>query len=224
MQFKHALLIGGLSAGFIMSASAHEITFAIGGLSSTLNSQQQYIDTTPGTGIDSRDSGSNTILGGEAALAYVWNVNSGFDIGFEFFYSYTGNNLDVYASSGALNTVNNVWGFRGLPGFHITNNTKIYVNLGYAIVDQKLDISGVDPSGHVPGFSSTSATSGSFDGGFQYGAGIETMIYNTIGIRLAYTAEESSALTLKSDNGAQKFEATPTVYSFFFGATYHFQF
>lgn len=220
MQFKHTLLASAFAASFILPATAHEITFALGGLSSSLNSQQQYIDTL--FDVDDRDSGANTTLGGEAAVGYVWNVNSGFDIGFEFFYDFV-SNLDVYSNLNALNTVDNLWGLRALPAFRITNNTKIYIDLGYAIIDQTLDISALDPSGSVPGFSSSSVKSKN-KGGFQYGAGIETMIYNTIGIRLAYTAQESEELKLSSDDGTQEFRATPTVYSFFFGATYHFQF
>lgn len=220
MQFKHTLLATILATGFILPAAAHEITFAVGGLSSTLNSEQKYTDSVSQADIHS--AGTHTSLGGEAALGYVWNVNSGFDIGFEMFYDFV-NDLQVYASYDALDTVNNVWGGRVMPAFRITNNTKIFIDLGYALIDQTLDISKVNPSGTVPGFSSTSVKSNN-KGGFQYGAGVETMIYNTIGIRLAYTVQQTAELKLSSDDGTQSFKTTPTVYDFFFGGTYHFQF
>lgn len=224
MQLKHTLLASALVAGFVLPASAHEITIALGGLGSSLSAQETFQDT--GLGIDiTRNSGQATTLGGEASAAYVWNVNSGFDIGFEFFYSFTGNNLIVYNDDGTTTTVNNIWGFRGLPAFHITNNTKIYIDLGYAIVDQTFNVANaplLDPS-----FTTTSVKS-SYQGGFQYGAGIETMIYNSIAIRLAYTAQESRSVSLSGNAGTpsadQTFSSTPTVYSFFFGGAYHFQF
>ena len=222
MQFKHTLLAAALSAGFVVQASAHEITIAAGGLGSTLNVQQSFIDTTPMTGIDIGSSGTDNGLGGEASVAYVWNVNSGFDIGFEFFYDFTGS-LSVTAPTGEVTTLNNIWGVRGLPAFRITNNTKIYIDLGYAIIDQTIDVSSIDNGAGPPGFTTTSLQSKNA-GGFQYGAGVETMIYNTIGIRLAYTAQQAAELSLASDDGVETFNSTPTVYQFFFGASYHFQF
>ncbi|MFI4957046.1 MAG: outer membrane protein [Gammaproteobacteria bacterium] len=221
MQFKHTLLAAVISSGFIMQASAHEITFALGGLGTTFNVQQEYKDTDPATAGDLNGSGTANGLGGEAALAYVWNVNSGFDIGFEFFYDFTGN-LQVKGPTNAITTLNNVWGVRALPAFRITNNTKIYIDLGYAMIDQTLDVADVVGIG-AAGFTTTSAKS-SNTGGFQYGAGIETMIYNTVGIRLAYTAQQAAKLSLSDDDGDATFSSTPTVYQFFFGGTYHFQF
>ena len=219
MQFKHTLVAAALTAGFMGTACAHEITFALGGSSATLNAEQEFIDTTPGSGIDVHSTGNDTVLGGEFAAGYVWNVNSGFDIGFEFFYDFV-SGLEVIAPSGESTTVDNIWGLRAKPAFRITNNTKIYIDLGYAIIDQTLDISNVVG---LSGFSATSAESKN-QGGFQYGAGIETMIYNTIGIRLAYDVQQSAELSLDSDDGIESFTSTPTVYTFFFGATYHFQF
>jgi opacity protein-like surface antigen len=220
MSHKHALLATLLAAGFITSASAHEITFAIGGLGSTMNAQQNY--TNHANGDDYNTSGVDGSLGGEAALAYVWNVNSGFDMGFEIFYDYVGN-LEVTEVNNAVTTINNVWGGRVLPGFKITNNTKIYVSLGYALIDQELSIKNADAISGEPVFSDTSISSTN-QGGFQYGAGIETMIYERIGLRLAYTAQESPELKLESDNKTAFFTSTATVYDFFFGLTYHFQF
>ena len=222
MQLKHTLLAAVISAGFVSQAFAHEITIAAGGLGSTLNVQQSFIDTTPITGIDVGSSGTDNSLGGEASVGYVWNVNSGFDIGFEFFYDFTGS-MSITANTGQVTTLNNVWGIRGLPAFRITNNTKIYIDLGYAIIDQTIDVSGVNDGAGPAGFTTTSLKS-SNTGGFQYGAGIETMIYNTIGIRLAYTAQEAAELSLVSDDGVESFNSTPTIYMFFFGASYHFQF
>ncbi len=215
-HFKHLLLSTALIP-FAFAAQAHEITIALGGLSSTLNSEQNFGRSAQSTDEGSHSAGTHTALGGEASLAYIWNVNSGFDLGFEFYYDFVGG-LQVEGTTGMIDTVNTMFGARALPGFKITDNTKIYINLGYGIIDQTLDISNTHPTD----FSQTSMDF-SNKGGFQYGAGVETMIYNNIGIRLAYTVQQNSEVTFESDGNKYYFTDTATVYNFFFGATYHFK-
>ncbi len=221
MQYKHALLTTILATSLTLPAAAHEITFAVGGLSSTLNALQSYIDTTPNAESNIQGSSVATSLGGEASIAYIWNVNSGLELGFEGFYDFV-SGLEVQGTLGQRTSFNNAWGARGVPAFKITNNTKIFLTMGYVIVDQTLDISDVDPA-LIPLFTTTSIESQN-QGGFQYGAGVETLIYNTLGIRIAYTAEQSAELTLESDDTLASFNSTPTVYNFFFGMTYHLPF
>jgi opacity protein-like surface antigen len=106
-----------------------------------------------------------------------------------------------------------------LPGFKITDNTKIYIDLGYNLMDQTLDVADAN---NTSGYTTYTKEMNN-QGGFQYGGGIETMIYSNIGIRLAYTVQQNSEVKFESENSTRYYASTPTVYNFFFGATYHFK-
>lgn len=216
MQSSKHISLAILAASLGFTAHAHEFAITLGGISSTLNSEQNYVFVPQTSDQGSHSSGTHTVLGGEAAVAYIWNVNNGFDIGFEFYYDFVGG-LTVEGSEHLINTVNLMYGGRVLPGFKITNNTKVYVDLGYNLMDTTMDVS----NGHTRGYVDTTKDFNN-EGAFQYGAGVETMMYKNLGLRLAYTVQQNSEMKFESDDSARYYTATPTVYNFFFGLSYHF--
>jgi len=218
-RIKHVLFA--LTASSIaLTVHAHEFTITLGGISSTLNSEQNFVTSGQSADEGAHSAGTHTSLGGEVAAAYIWNVNSGFDIGFEFYYDFV-NDLKVEGSEKMINTINLMYGGRVLPGFKITSNTKIYIDLGYNLMDATLDIS----SANNTHFSSTEMDFTN-EGSFQYGAGVETLIYKNLGLRLAYTVQQHGELKFDNDSTSspEYYEARPTVYNFFFGLSYHFPF
>ncbi len=225
MKLKHLSAAALLGAAFSLPATAHELTFGVGLLSTTLDSE--FEQTISGNTNKSYHNGSSTDLGGEIALGYVWTINRGFDMAFELFYDFNssevkqslteGTNFGLLSTGHAKHNINSVWGLRILPGFFVTTNTKIFLDVGYASIDNELSLK----SAGTTGFSKLTDSKDS--AAYRYGAGVQTQIYDNFSLRASYVVMDgASALKVKSDNGASSVKATPTIHNFAANLTYHF--
>lgn len=197
---------------FTLPAAAGEIVLGATGFNATLTSE--FTQDVAGTTSKAAATGETSQFGGGLYFGYIWNVNSGFDIAVEGFYDF----LDVTSKASLFTDqplkqeVNAIYGLRAMPGFKITNNTKIYIELGWAMVGQKL----IDDN--LPKSSSKDTSSG-----FRYGAGLQTMIYDNISLRLFYSMIDQLSSSKVDNVDYGKFEATPTVSEFGVGIAYHFK-
>lgn len=159
-------------------------------------------------------SAENSELGGGVYGGYVWNVNSGFNINFEGYYDFI--NVTVTQSVLAIKPltyeVNGIGGLRVLPAFKITNNTELFLELGWAYLSQTF----TDPN-------PVSASVKQWSSGFRYGAGVQTMIFENISLRVFYSViDQLSEQTLTHDDDGN-LTATPNFNEFGVGVAYHFQ-
>lgn len=218
MNMKHisaALLLSSIVA---LPALAHDITLSGALLSSNLSSDYEHKTTTG----NNYDTASDTALGGELALGYLWKINSGFGLEFDFYYDFLG--LETKQASGTAaggyvsHTIDNMMGLRVLPLLNITQNTKIYLDLGFAYFDQTLD---AKKSGDVTALRSTSENTY----GFRYGAGISTMLYDNISLNVGYAViDGGSSIKVKNTDDTIAYSATPTIQYFGTAITWHFGF
>jgi len=158
-------------------------------------------------------SAENSELGGGLYFGFIWNVNSGFNVGFEGYYDFIDVKVTNWAASGEQsleNKVQGLGGIRGLPSFKITNNTEIYLELGLAIVSDTF----TDPNFGGSDKKNIFA--------FRYGAGTQTMIYDNISLRVYYSVIDQMAQSnLSFDNVT--LTAQPSMNEFGVGVAYHFQ-
>lgn len=214
-QCSAAILLGTILAA---PAFAHDITLSGALLSSNLSSDYEHKTSTG----NNYDTGSDTALGGELALGYFWKINSGFGLEFDFYYDFLG--LETKQASGTAaggyvsHTIDNMMGLRVLPMLNITQNTRIYLDLGFGYFDQTLD---AKKSGDTTALKSKSANSA----GFRYGAGISTMLYDNISMSFGYAViDGGSSVSVKSTDGLVAYSATPTIQLFGTAITWHFGF
>jgi opacity protein-like surface antigen len=196
------------------SAQAGEIILGIDGFNATVNTN--FTETVAAPATNFAASGQNSQFGGGVYLGYVWNVNSGFNINLEGYFDYFNQTVteSLLAPLPLTEKIGNIWGLRALPAFKITNNTEIYIELGWAY----LPVTFTDPN--IGGSSIKQNTSA-----FRYGAGVQTMLYDNISLRIFYTIiDEMQTLTLTNTNPAYgKFTAQPNLSEFGVGVAYHFQ-
>lgn len=209
---KNLLLPLGLAASlFSLPAAAGELILGATGFNANLVADMtQDLTSTASFAV----SGEESQFGGGLYFGYIWNVNSGFNIGFEGYYDF----IDVTVSQSVLGNqpleekINGIGGLRALPGFKITNNTQIYLELGWAYVSQEF----TNPN---PVKSSLKENTS----GFRYGAGLQTMIYDNISLRVYYSIIDELAEASLSDTGIGKLTSTPTLNEFGVGVAYHFK-
>lgn len=224
MSFNRMLSIALLSA-MTLSASAHELSVGAGALSTTMFSKLTYSDD---TSYDTQVTATATSISGELYFGYAYNINPGFDIGFELFYDLGGPEIEsTIATPGYVkNDLSNTIGLRILPGFNITPSTRIYAGVGYAYMDSSIDIADTDTD---LTFESSSASKKG--GSIFYTAGLETMIYTSFGIRAAYSVIDAasagaslSSLTTYSNGAHEKYKAKPAFNTFYLGGVFRFAF
>lgn len=216
MNLKHISVVALLGASLSMPALAHEFTLGGGLASDKLDTEFKHT-TTAAAKIFS--SASDTELGGEAFIGYVWQINSGFDMAFEFFYDFMDvTTKEANGTSGHYkNNINNIMGVRALPGFRITNNTKLFLDLGYVNLENEIDIKDAGASGF------TSTTKSTNVSGYRYGAGVQTKIYDNISLRVGYSVMDGfSAVKVSNTAGTESFSATPTLHVFNASVAWHF--
>jgi opacity protein-like surface antigen len=225
MKLKHLSAAVLLGAALSTPAIAHEFTIGVGLLSTTLDSE--FEQTISGNSNKSYSNASSTDLGGEIFLGYVWTINKGFDMAFELFYDWnttetkdglSSQNAGGFTGTGhAKHKINGVWGVRVLPGFYVTTNTKIFLDVGYANIDNELSLKSLGTTGFSKQSDSRNAAA------YRYGAGVQTMIYENFSLRASYVVMDgASNVRVKSDNGANSVKATPTIHNFAADLTYHF--
>jgi opacity protein-like surface antigen len=158
-------------------------------------------------------SAENSELGGGLYFGFIWNVNSGFNVGIEGYYDFidvTVSNWAGFSSQSLEDNVTGLGGIRMLPSFKITNNTEIYLELGLAIVMDTF----TDPNSGLSEEKNISA--------FRYGAGTQTMIYDNISLRVYYSViDQMAESSISTEN--YKLTAQPSMNEFGVGVAYHFQ-
>lgn len=229
-MLKRNLSLIALSSALILPAAAHELSFGAGALSVNMFNQLTFTDTAlPGPQpIFVYDANATTVTG-EIYLGYAYNVNRGFDIAAEVFYDFASPKLQQYVgfSSFVQTDYTNLIGVRVLPGFNITPSTRFFVDVAYLFLEGKLDTSHlVDASDFV----NTNTTTNKWAGAIQYGAGFETMIYESFGLRASYTvtpsvkSSASHGTSVTSKDGTITLSSEPTFYAFYLGGIFRFAF
>ncbi len=197
------------SALFTLPAAAGEIIIGATGFNGTLVTD--FTNTFGSSNI--AVSAENSELGGGLYFGFIWNVNSGFNVGIEGYYDWIDVSVNNWANAGGQSLedkVQGLGGVRALPSFKITNNTEIYLELGLAIVSDTFS----DPNTGLSEKKNISA--------FRYGAGTQTMIYDNISLRVYYSVIDQMAESSLT-NPDYKLTAQPSMNEFGVGVAYHFQ-
>lgn len=214
-----------LLSTFALSASAHEISLGAGALSTTMFSRFSYADD---TNYQAKTDASTTAISGEVYFGYAYNINKGFDIGAEIFYDLGGPEAEqsVGTPGYVKNSLSNTIGIRVLPGFNITPSTRVYAGIGYAYMDTEINIKDT-----LTDLTFDKKTASKKGGSIFYTAGLETMFYTNIGMRVGYTVIDaaSAQATISStntySNGAhEKYKAKPAFNEFYLGGIFRFGF
>lgn len=216
-----AMLLTSLS----FSVAAHEISIGAGALNTTMFSRLTYTDN---TSFKSQANASATAISGELYMGYAYNINKGFDIGAEIFYDLGGPEVEntIGTAGYVKNSLSNTIGIRVLPGFNITQSTRLYAGIGYAYMDTEINIK--DTQTDLT-FDKQSASKKA--GSIFYTAGVETMLYTNFGLRAGYTVIDAASATASISstntysNGAhEKYKAKPSFNEFYLGALFRFGF
>jgi opacity protein-like surface antigen len=204
----------GLAASlFALPAFAGEIIIGVDGFNGSMNTN--FTQKNDLIGFDPyAASAENFELGGGVYGGYVWNVNSGFNINFEANYDW----INVTTTQSVNNIqpltqeIKGLLGLRILPAFKITNNTELFLELGWAYVD--LTFSDPNP---------VSVSMQEWVSGFRYGAGVQTMLFQNISLRVFYSVIDQLAETSMTHDVDGTVTATPNLNEFGIGVAYHFQ-
>lgn len=207
----------GLAASlFALPACAGEILIGATGFNGTLVTDftQKFATFGGFTPTEFAVSAEDSQLGGGIYFGYVWNVNSGFNINIEGYYDFINVTVDqsVLSLQPLTHEINGIGGLRVLPAFKITNNTEIFIELGWAYISQTF----TDPN---PLKSSIKENTS----GFRYGAGVDTMIYENISLRVFYSVIDQIAEQSLNHDEDGKLTAQPNFNEFGVGVAYHFQ-
>jgi hypothetical protein len=220
-----------MGSALTLPALAHEISFGAGALDSVMFAQLSQTDTIiyPGTENDIQWSGTGTTITGEFYVGYAYNVNKGFDIGFEVFYDLDGPEVEQYVNQPRYlkYSMKNGLGIRIVPGFNITPSTRVIAEVGYLFLQTEINVIDLTT---VPTFSTTSVTENK--GVVVYGAGLETMLYESFGIRASYNVaprmgtvdNTGSATSITNTHGTVTYTASPALGFFYLGGVIRFGF
>jgi hypothetical protein len=231
-MLKRNLSLIALSSTLMLPAAAHELSFGAGALSINMFNQLTFTDTklagpTPTIVFDSN---ANTVTG-EIYVGYAYNVNRGFDIAAEVFYDFNSPKLQQYVADQSFIQVDytNQIGVRVLPGFNITPSTRFFIDVAYLFLEGQLQTSKLlNASDFVN--TTTTTTTNKWSGAIQYGAGFETMIYESFGLRASYTvtptinSNASHGTSVTSKDGTLTYSTKPTFYAFYLGGIFRFGF
>lgn len=211
---KHWIASVGLAASLAtLPVYGGELLIGITGFDGTMTSD--YTQTILGSKF--AYSAENSQLGVGAYLGYVWNVNSGFNINFEGYYDYVDFTVsqsivtEIEANAQPLTQkISGLGGLRVMPAFKITNNTELYLELGWADVD--LTLTDANSNQSVSAWIS----------GFRYGAGLQTKLYQNISLRAYYSVVDQMAKQTINSPLDGTISAQPTFTEFGVGVAYHF--
>lgn len=111
------------------------------------------------------------------------------------------------------------YGIDFMPGYKINNHTLVYGRLGYnwarVKVEDDVTIHGVEVAGGDDDETSTV-------GGFHWGVGMESMVYENFSLRAEYTYTKFRHLDSDDDDSGSETEFTPADNQFMVGLLYHF--
>jgi hypothetical protein len=220
MKFTHNLSLVLLSSTLTLPAFAHEISMGAGALNSTVFAQLTRTDND--TLVDTEYSATATAVTGEFYVGYAYNVNKGFDIGFEIFYDLEG--PEVLQNTGddyyLTYSVKNAIGIRMVPGFNITPSTRVIAEVGYLYMKTELDVE------NIVDYAFTNNTESKDVGVIVYGVGMETMLYSQFGLRASYVVAPTmgSDLSITSADTELTYTASPAMGYFYLGGIFRFGF
>jgi len=125
----------------------------------------------------------------------------------------------VTTAAGAATSINGTvsvgasWGVSVLPGLKLNDSSLGYIRLGYEQAKIRAQGSATTTTG---GGASVSASKNNWQGGFNYGVGIETAVYQNVSVRTEYnhTSYSSFSNAVTSVN--------PSDNQFTLGLIYHF--
>ena len=107
------------------------------------------------------------------------------------------------------------WGISLLPGIKMNETTLGYLRLGYDWTNFQLNSSAT-----VAGVGSFSSSKSSTQGGFDFGLGLETLVYQNWSVRTEYNHVWYSSIN--SSSGSTSGSMSPSDNQFMLGAVYHF--
>jgi hypothetical protein len=232
-MLKRNLSLIALSTFIALPTFAHEFSFGVGALSTTMFSQISYVDTATfgTTNNDIEWSANGSQITGEFYVGYAYNINKGFDIGVEIWYDLDGPEVEQFVVEPRYikHSMQNAIGVRVVPGFNITPSTRIIGEVGYMYTQMELSVVDLDPT-LASQFSSSSTTKNK--GFITYGVGLETMVYQNFGFRASYNVlppqsnsdSSTNSVSITSTDGTVTYSATPVVNFFYVGGILRFGF
>src|SRR5579872_108440 len=136
MTIKHTTSAIILASLLSTSAYASDVTLSVAMLSSTLDSAFETTDVPTATTLF--QSGTANGMGGEIGLGYLWKINSGFALEFDYYYDFINlsNKITTIGAGFMTHKISDVMGLRVLPMLNITQNTRIYLDIGWAYINQ----------------------------------------------------------------------------------------
>lgn len=230
-MLQRNLCLLALGSALTLGASAHEFTFGAGALSNTMFSQLSYTNTTLfGTANnDVQVSATGTTITGEFYVGYAYNINKGFDIGLEIFYDLDGPEVEqIVAEPRYLKySMKNAIGVRVVPGFNITPSTRLIADVGYLYMETNISVIDLVTASDYTATSVSKKT-----GMIVYGVGIETMMYESFGLRASYNVaprmgtvdSTNNAASITSTDGTVTYTGSPVLSMFYLGGIVKFTF
>lgn len=110
-------------------------------------------------------------------------------------------------------SVNGNYGVSALPGLKLNDAVLAYVRLGYNWASLKL-------SGNINTPTFYSASSSKTVGGFNYGVGLESLVFEDFSVRAEYDRTDFNSLNISGYGGSAN--AKPADNQFMVGVLYHF--
>jgi len=119
------------------------------------------------------------------------------------------------ATTNSKFSANTSWGVRLLPGIKLNNSTLLYIPLGYMSASLKGTASLAATPAGLP-TTTTSTSKSQYQGGFVYGVGLETVVYENFSIRGEYNHTNYNSFS----SGGVKW--SPSDNQVMLGLLYHF--
>lgn len=191
----------GLRDGFYIGAQVGYDSYRV---------RENQSDTIGGVAISSNPAVNAIGFVGGVLAGYGQYVNDYLYLGAEIFIN--GSDAEENHSVNTYNakvTANTAWGISFLPGYKLNNDSLLYVRLGYNQTQLKVQESTATLAG-----SKTNTSSG-----FNYGLGIETMLYQNWSVRAEYTHTNYNSFT---SGGPFSSKISPSDNQGMFAVLYHF--
>lgn len=220
-MLKRNLSLIALSSALILPASAHEFSLGAGVTNVNMDTRFTYEDTE--LPLKTYISATDSAISGEFYVGYAYNINKGFDLGIEIFYDLGGPEVKQFVATFdyVTSSLSNTFGLRIVPGFNITPSTRVFASVGYSLLETEINIKDTTP---VTPFESNSEKKNG--GALTYGAGLETMFYDSFGLRASYmvTDASSSSVKISSIDSTVEYQAEPKIQTFYLGGIVRFSF
>lgn len=117
-------------------------------------------------------------------------------------------------------SVSGSYGISLLPGIKLNNATLLYIRLGW----NRANLKGQGTFTSTAGGGSVSGSNSSWQSGFNYGIGMESLVYQNFSLRAEYTHTNYGSFSSSATNafGTQSVTFKPSDNQFMLGLIYHF--